>query len=384
MTRRVRKLVVAAALAVVGSASPGAARQPALLPPPMMDAPAPPPPPAAAGVGAPDPGPNFLTGWPRPPEEPASLFRQVPVPTPYECAPLPGKYFETDPLLDPPTFPRPGFFASAEAQALVPHIYHDIVNLAPVRGGTAGTVAVPVSGFDWTVSPRVEIGYRLPSGFGEFLLNYQFIHSSGSGGSPLGPDGPAAVTSKFEFNLADFDYASREFTPWEHWGMKWRFGLRTLQMYYRTTLSQSPAAAAAGSGVLQEQGYNAYHGYGGHIAVELDREFNRQLPGLSLVGKLDVGNTFGFIHQSVSRYATDGSNSAGVYRFDQESPSILSQLGLNYRPAGSRIELYVGGSYGYWWNVGKNNNVALDSIGKGNAKGDLSLTGVNVRATWNY
>jgi hypothetical protein len=341
-------------------------------------------PPVPAAGSAANPMPDFQSGWPRPADEPPSLFRQAPIPTPYECAPLPGRYFERDPLLDPPTFPQPGFVADFELQALVPHIVHDIVNTVPVGGGAPGTVAVPVPVFDWTVSPRLEIGYRLPSGFGEFLINYQFIHSSGSGTSPLGPDGPESVTDKFEFNLADFDYASREFTPFEHLGFKARFGLRTLQMYYRSTATQSYAAAAAGSGVLQEQGFNAYHGYGGHVGVELNREFNQQLPGLSLVGKLDIGNTFGFIHQSVSQYSTDGVNSQGVYRFDQASPSILTQLGWNYHPPGGRLDVYLGGSFGYWWNLGKNDNVALDPIGKGNAKGDLSLTGITFRVAWNY
>jgi hypothetical protein len=281
-------------------------------------------------------------------------------------------------------FPQPGFVASVEAQAIVPHIFHDIVNTAPVGAAAPGSIAAPVTGFDWTVSPRIEIGYRLPSGFGEFLLNYQYIHTTGSGSTPFGPDGPAEISDKFEFNLADFDYASREFTPWQHLGMKWRFGLRTLQMFYRTALTQPYGAAAAGSGILQDQGFNAYHGYGGHIGVELNREFNSQLPGLSLIGKVDIGNTFGFIHQSVSQSMTDGATAEGIYRFDQASPSIYTQLGLNYHPPGGRLDFYVGGSYGYWWNLGKFNNVALSSIGKGTAKGDLSLTGITFRASWNY
>jgi hypothetical protein len=328
--------------------------------------------------------PNFATGWPRPPEQPPSLFRQAPVPTPYECAPIPGRYFERDPLLDPPSFPQPGFVASFELSAIVPHVYHDIVNAAQVGPNAPGSLVVPVIGFNWTASPRLELGYRLPSGFGEFLLNYQYIRTTGSGTSPLGPDGPGSVSEKFEFNLADFDYASREFTPWQHWGLKWRVGFRQLQMFYRTALTQPAAVAAAGSGIVQEQGYNAYHGYGAHFGFELNRDFYQWVPGLSSVVKVDVANTFGFIRQSVGLGMVDGTFVTGVARTDIAVPSLYGQLGLNYHPPGSRLDFYLGGSYGYWWNLGKFPNTALNFQGKGNAKGDLSLTGLTFRAAWNY
>jgi hypothetical protein len=288
-----------------------------------------------------------------------------------------------DPLLDPPSFPQPGFVAGVELQALVPHVHHDVVNTATVGMNMPGSFAVPVSGFDWTVSPRLEIGYRLPSGFGEFAINYQYLRTNGSGTAPYGPDGPGApVSDKFEFNLSDFDYASREFTPWKYWGFKWRVGFRQLHMFYTTTLDQPFAVAAAGSGVVQERGFNAYHGYGAHVGVELDRDLSQHLPGLSLVSKLDVGGTFGFIRQSVSQTMLNGTFAQGDFRADQAVPSVLGQLGLNYKPT-RRLDLFLGGTYGYWWSVGKFNNVALTSSGKPHASGDFSLTGITLRATWN-
>ena len=384
MNRSVHKLVLMAAVVAAGSAAPGSAQQ---ATPPA------PTPPSVPGMGGPTPSaapespnlmPDFQTGWPRPPIEPSSLFRQAPAPTPYGCDPLPGRYFERDPLLDPPSFPQPGFVASVDVQPLVPHIYHDLVNLAPVGSNASGTVAVPVSGFSWMVSPRIEFGYRLGSGFGEFVVNYQFLETHGSSSTPFGPDGPAGVGSKLQFNLADFDYVSRQFTPWERWGVKWRIGLRTLQMFYNTTLTQPFDVASAGSGVFQQLGSNAYHGYGGHVGVEVDRDLSRLVPGLSFVGKLDVGGTAGFIKQTIGQTMVDGTFTSGAYRWDQASPSIYTQLGLNYHVPGSRLDLYLGGSGGYFWNLGKNNNVALTSVGKGTAAGDLSLLGATFRLTWNY
>jgi|SRR5579883_297664 len=371
MTRQMHKWAFVAILGMAGSAAPGRAQQP-------MTPPSPPP-----GTTAPGPTSSFGADWPRPPEEPLSLFRQTPAPVPYACDPLPGPYFERDPLLDPPSFPQPGFVADIELQTLVPHVFHDIVNAGQVGPNGPGSLAVPVAGFNWTVSPRIEAGYRLASGFGEFLISYQYIRANGSGTTPFGPDGPADVRDKFEFNLNDLDYLSREFTPWKHWGMKWRFGLRQLHMFTNTTLTQPFGVAAAGSGVLSQTGYNAYHGYGAHIGVELERDFNQRLPGLSLLGKFDFGDTMGFIRQSVTQ-SMDGTFITGLARTDQASPSVYGQLGVNYHPPGTRLDIYLGASYGYWWNLGKFNNVALTPATKPTAKEDLSLTAITMRLSWNY
>lgn len=376
MTRHTQKWIFVAALAVLGWASHVRAQQPMLPPiPPSTISPAP----------APSPATMFGEGWPRPPEQPASLFRQAPTPMPYACDPLPGRYFERDPLLDPPSFPQPGFVADVELQVVVPHVYHDIVNATSVGpNNPPSTIDVPVTGFNWTVSPRIEAGYRLASGFGEFLISYQYIRTNGSGSTPFGPDGPASLHDKFEFNLNDLDYLSREFTPWKHWGMKWRFGLRQLHMFTNTTLTQPFDVASAGSGILSQTGNNAYHGYGAHIGVELERDFSQRLPGLGVIGKFDFGDTMGFIRQSVSQTMVDGTMINGVFRADQASPSVYGQVGVNYHPPGSRLDIYGGFAYGYWWNLGKFNNVALNAPGKPIAKEDLSLTSFNFRLSWNY
>jgi hypothetical protein len=118
--------------------------------------------------------------------------------------------------------------------------------------------------------------------------------------------------------------------------------------------------------------------------VELDRDFYHWLPGLSGVFKVDVANTFGFIRQSVSQTMIDGTFFNGIARTDIAVPSLYGQLGFNYHPPGNRLDFYIGGSYGYWWSLGKFPNVALGDKGKATAKGDLSLTGLTFRASWNY
>ncbi|MDB5307970.1 MAG: hypothetical protein JWO38_2172 [Gemmataceae bacterium] len=369
MTRPVPNLVFVAILTAGLSASTGRAQVPA------APAPAPAPGPATATAA---PSPNPLEGWPRPPDEPGSLFRQAPAPMPYACAPLPGQYFERDPLLDPPQFPQPGFVAGVEVQAVVPHIFNQLANGATVGPNAIDSIRVPVSGLNWGVSPRVEAGYRLGSGFGEFLLSYRYLGVTGSSTTPR-PDGPASLHSRFDFSVIDLDYASREFTPWEHWGMKWRAGLRMVYLFYDTQLDQSFGLASAGSGILQERAFNDFKGFGGHAGVELDRDLNQYLPGLTAVAKLDFGSTFsGRIKQGVSQTTTAPSFAFGGIDNSQTVPTLAGQFGLSYVPPGSRLNLFVGGLYEYWWNVGRLSSFSVFS------RGEMSITGITARLTWNY
>jgi hypothetical protein len=394
MTRSLCKFGFVAALLVAGSASRSLAQAPAASPfypewmtfqpvrsDSMVNAMAPP---SAQGSISPAPTPNFETGWPRPPEIPASLFRQAPDPMPYGCAPIPGKYFEMDPLLDPPEYPRPGWIADLEIQAVGPHIFQSLSNGVPVGPNPPGTLRVPITPLDWTVSPRIEFGYRLASGFGEFLLSYQYLGTTGSGSTPYGPNGPAAMSGRLNINESDFDYASREFNPWEHWGMKWRFGFRQVYAFYDTQLTSSLAAATAGNGALLQSGTNGYSGWGGHVGVEINREFNRQIPGLSFVAKVDFGDTLGQLRQTVSQSLIGGAYSSGEVQNGQEVPALSGQIGLSYRPPGNRFEVYLGGYYQYWWNLGTLPNYALNAAGAPLSGGELSLTGVTLRLSFNY
>jgi hypothetical protein len=297
---------------------------------------------------------------------------------------LPGRYFEPDPLLDPPNFPQPGFVASVEVQAVGPHIFQQLSNGVPVGGNAPGSLTVPITSLNWTVSPKVEVGYRLASGFGEFAINWQYIGTTGSGSTPFGPGGaPANQSGRFNFNLSDLDYVSREYTPWEHWGMQWRVGFRQVYLFYDTTLTAPSAATAATTGVLQQAGTNGYQGWGGHIGVELDRDLYSHVPGLSLVAKLDFGDTAGFVQQKVSQTTLAGYSFGDVQQ-GQAVPELAAQLGLNYRQPGGRYEFFVGGFYQYWWNVGTLPNFGLNVSGAPRSGGELSLTGVTARFSYNY
>ena len=147
---------------------------------------------------------DVLPGLPRPPDAPASLF-QKPVSPAYSCEPLPGPYFEVDPLLDPPELPPVGWFAGLDLGIIGPHIKNRLSDTAQIDGLPPSIVHLPTAPLDWTVAPRVELGYRLASGFGGFAFAYRFFGTDGSE-TVLGLDGPADLRSRLDINVVDFDY----------------------------------------------------------------------------------------------------------------------------------------------------------------------------------
>ena len=117
---------------------------------------------------APPAQPDMLSSLPKPPDEPRSLFSPAVAEGPPRAI-VPDHYFEEDPLLDLPQLPAIGWFAGAEASLVGPHVKNELKNMVPFAGRPVpDKIALQSANLDWTVSPRFEVGYRLPSGFGEF------------------------------------------------------------------------------------------------------------------------------------------------------------------------------------------------------------------------
>ena len=77
---------------------------------------------------------------------------------------------------------------------MLPHVSNEIHDAVTVNGVTS-RVQLPGGTLDWAAAPRVELGYRLPDGFGEFALAYRFLGSQSTGtasGPFAAPDAPEA------------------------------------------------------------------------------------------------------------------------------------------------------------------------------------------------
>jgi Legionella pneumophila major outer membrane protein precursor len=349
----VRKTLVLLALTLVGgllSAFPAAAQTP--------NPPANPPPP--------DP----LPGLPRPLDQPLSLLQPAPPRPPYTCESLPGPYFQPDPLLDLPPLPPPGWVADVELGILSPHVKNKLVNTVRAGARPPDTVALPSAALDWAVMPRVELGRRLPSGYGEFVLSYRGL---GTEGNELveGPAGLAALHSRLDLNVLDADYRSWEISLGPEWDMRWTCGLRLAYVFFDSRADGPPVL-----GGLTEAGTsNSYVGFGPHAGLELQRHLG--CPGLTLVGKADVSTLLGRLRQGFFEEAVgpDGGPVRGETRVSssQDVPTVTALLGFGWQPpACPNTRFFLGYQYEYWWNVGR--------LSSTNSRGELGDQGPVLRA----
>lgn len=357
---------------------------------------------------------DFLKTLPRPPAQPASLLASAPPlgPPPPN---LEQPYFQPDPLLDPPALGRLGWFADVDVGILAPHLVNQ--ESLPVNfpaGGQPGstvpgvppgfppstvttgpgqnfispptaatpfavTVGVNAARLNWTVSPRFEIGYRLPSGFGGIALSYRFLVAQGSQGV-VGADGPATLTSRLNYNIGDLDWVSHEYTPLQLWEMRVRIGLRYLNDYWDSQANEPFAAAAAGSMIYNQRTTNSNWALGPHAAVDVRRRLN--FWGLSVLGFIDFSEGWGRVRQNYFAAVTAGTN--GLPQAAEETistsdavPVIMTRLGLNWQPpAYANVHLFVGYQLDYFWNTGR--------MGNFTEYGYFFDSGILLRGEWNY
>jgi hypothetical protein len=341
--------------------------------------PAPAPP---AGPPAPDASAyNPLPDLPRPLEAPRTLLLPAPAASTAECAPLPGPYFVNEPLFDDPNLPQPGWFAAAEVAGVAPHVGEKIMGQVQIGANAPNQVALPNAPLDWTVAPRITLGYRLPSGFGEFALSYRGFASQGTE-TFADTDGPAALKSRLALNQVDLDYLSREYSLWPDWDMTWHVGLRLSTVYYDSTAEESQAAAAAGSGVFQQHSSNNYWGIGPNAGVALARRIKGT--GLSFLTSVDATDHLGRVSQNFTETST-ATNASGQFltgdtrnNGSQSVPVVNVQAGIQWDlPQMPHSNLFLGYVYEYWWDIGR----LSTSPG---SHGEMSDQGIVFRAEFNF
>jgi hypothetical protein len=330
--------------------------------------------PAAQATADADP----LPGLPHPTDEPYSLFLPPVVqPAP---PPLPGPYFERDPLLDPPPFPPPGWYGDVQLNVLEPHVKNRLVDTVQIGTRISDTVTLPSAELNWTVSPRFEVGYRLPSGFGSFAIAYRFMDSEGAS-TVAGTDSPASLHSRLDMQVLDLDYVSRELSLWPCWEMRWFFGGRLANIYFDSRSQESFAAAVAGSGVFVRRDTDRYIGFGPHWGLELERHLADW--GLTVVGRaegcIDLGRIRqGFFEESTLPGPTGQPLTGETHiRSSQGVPIFHAQLGLGWQPPEwPKLHFFVGYQYEHWWDVGRLNLIA--------SKGELEDHGLWLEAGYNF
>jgi hypothetical protein len=333
-------------------------------------APGPAPPMVAAGTS-----PPFLGGLPVTPELPGSLY--APSAPTYTCEPLPNPYFDCDPRLDPLVLPQPGWVADLEVDVALPHVSNGVHGTVAL-GGVTSRVVLGSARLDWTAAPRVEVGYRLPDGFGEFAIAYRFLGSDGTGtvsGPFAAPDGPATLRSRLDIQMADLDYSSNEISICSWW-MKWHFGLRGADVYFDSRADENPAVAAAGSGVFERRMTNNFWGIGPHLALDLERRIGDS--GITVVGRIDGAILLGGLHQGFFEVSTTPGVSAQTIQSNPDAVPMLDwSLGLAWRPASCQsLRVFLGYQGEGWFDVGHFAGAGTDA--------QIYSEGVLLRADFNY
>lgn len=297
-----------------------------------------------------DEEPEILRSLPPIPDMPASLYQ----PASSQVTPAPDferPYFQRDPLLDPLDWAQPGWFADAEVGLIKPHVSFSAANQVTTVFGPK-TVQIGSAHLNMTAAPRFEIGYRLPSGFGEFSVSDRFFTGRGSD-SFVGPAGLGSRSSSLSLNYTDIDYASRELTPWNNWSLKFRGGLRFAQTSFSTSLNEPFAGAAASGAAFFQTQSNRASGGGAHFGFQLDRSFPAR--GLTLVSQADIADLMMRTHQQAAAAFTalspTGGFDTGTYNttFLQQNPILTVQIGLNFQPARWRNSRLYFGYFGQFW-----------------------------------
>jgi hypothetical protein len=264
----------------------------------------------------------------------------------------------------------PGWLADVELVLTGPHIKNRLTDTVAI-GSIVDTVHLPTADLDWTVSPRFEVGYRLPEGFGEFLLSYRFLTTEGNAVIPDFDIADAGLHSRLILNVVDLDYASREYSLGPHFDMKWRVGVRIADIFF-----DSQAVGL----VVEERTSQSFFGAGPHAGLDLgwrrnaDSEFAlfTRLEGAVVIGEIQQNFEetadlpfFGLVGGATREHST------------QAVEALHIQAGFSYQPrwAANQLRFLLGYDFEQWWTLGL--------AGDGNHSA-LSENGLFFRTEFNY
>jgi hypothetical protein len=309
----------------------------------------------------------------------------------------------TSPWLDPPEAAPPGFFFNLESSVLWPEFHSQLlggrVTLAQTSGvalnssiGIPPGQGMPITGdlvnftfskLNPTLSPRFELGYRLPEGYGEMRLSYRFMDSSGSDTIVVGPLGPAAQTGRLSIQFLDLDYATREYTLPLGWEMRPAVGVRLASGFLDSqvaflnpvTLQEQPFGLAPFTRLTQFESVNNLW-IGVHAVLELARKLGDS--GLAVFGRVEAAGLYGRTRQIFSETFVESPGFTSTNIANRlGAPIVATQVGLSYDvPRWKHTRFLIGYQYEAWWQFGRGNNDV--------SFGTLTNQGLFLRSEFNF
>jgi hypothetical protein len=307
------------------------------------------------------------------------------------------------PLLERPEAAPPGVFVNIESSVVWPHLRNElvggVVTLAQTSGAPVSTAVglppgagMPITGdlinfpgnpLNPTATPRFELGYRFPDGFGELKLGYRFLDSEGSDTLVVGELGPAAQKGRLDVNFIDLDYGIRQFSLGPDWEMRTAVGLRNATVFFDSqvnflrpvTITTSPFGTGPFTRLTQAEAVSNWY-IGAHAVFEVGRKL--WVPGLTLFGRLEGSGMYGRVHQTFKETFVEapGFTQTSV-RSGVGTPLLATQVGLSWDvPNWNHCRFMIGYQYEMWWQFGRGN----DDL----SFGTLDDQGIFLRAEINF
>jgi hypothetical protein len=254
----------------------------------------------------------------------------------------------------------PGPFATLETTIVGAHVNNRLINTVLLGNTIPDTVQLPSTELGATVSPRFELGYRLPENYGEFLVSYRFLIANGTD-HILTSVGLGQLRSEINLNVVDLDYASRQICLSPSNTMRFRVGTRVAGVYFNSNLNVDVLPENSGGGLATERVTNNFFGAGPHLAFELIHKLRS--PGASVFGRVDAAGVLGSVHQSFGETFTladlDGKSFGAAVNASrtQVSPMLGIQFGVAWTPPAWQCVTYsLGYEFEEWWSVGRAEN----------------------------
>jgi hypothetical protein len=313
------------------------------------------------------------------------------------------QFDQHDPLLDRPDQPQPGPFTNGELSLIFPHLRNQLrgVVFNPITR-TQDTVSFPGNPVGPTVMPKLELGYRLADGWGNLLLGYRFLSTSGSDTALIGPlaggplipipppniaPSPASQQGRLDFDIFDLTYVTQPIAVFPGWYLRTGAGFRTLTLFFDSNVQFfDPAHAGVGGPVSQKES-NSLYGFGGFGLVEVERCL--WAPEWGLVGRIEGMDSYSRITQNFTQtiFAGPGSLNPVAYTrwYNGVGVSELrGMLSLSYVvPRWNYSRFLVGYQYEAFFQIGR-----ITSFGPittlPDDRGSLSLQGLLLRAEFNF
>lgn len=283
-----------------------------------------------------------------------------------EIAPIVTPYVDDSPNS------RSGLFTNLELFLLRPHLGSHLIG-SPNQG--ADTVVLTTQGpFGTFLSPRFEMGYRLPEQLGEFSLRYRF-EIADRNLVPVDNLGGISQKDRLNLNVVDLDWShGSPFALDPGWDLRFNVGVRFITIFFDTQRNFGAEGNVAGQ--TDERATNNFWGLGPEVGFSVSREIF--IPGLAIMGKAAGADLFGSIRQSYSQTKMGAGGPA--FARDESTyqvgvPTLAVQAGLTYSPPqwnGCRF------SAGYLWEE-------FWQIGRlGDSGGALLNRGVFFRAEFTF